>query len=112
MQIWFLALRVKHKITYPLANLVFGTGGKTQNSISAGKFGFWNWGQNTKLHIRWQIWFLALGAKQKTTYPPADMQIWCLKSGEFVILQGPKFDCFYVPLALCRPFTTVHESDT
>ena len=38
--------------------------------------------------------------------------MWCLPSAEFATLQGPKFDCFYVPLALYRPFATVHESDT
>jgi hypothetical protein len=38
--------------------------------------------------------------------------MWCLQSGEFATLQEPKFDCFYVPRALCRPFATVHESDT
>ena len=58
------------------------------------------------------FWYLALGAKGKTTYPLADMQMWCLPSAEFATLQGPKFDCFYVPLALYRPFATVHESDT
>ena len=50
--------------------------------------------------------------KGKITYPLADMQMWCLPSAEFATLQGPKFDCFYVPLALYRPFATVHESDT
>ena len=40
------------------------------------------------------------------------MQMWCLPSAEFATLQGPKFDCFYVPLALYRNFATVHESDT
>jgi hypothetical protein len=38
--------------------------------------------------------------------------MWCLPSGEFATLQGPKFDYFYVSRALCRPFATVHESDT
>ena len=38
--------------------------------------------------------------------------MWCLPSAEFATLQGPKFDCFYVPLALCGPFAAVHESDT
>jgi hypothetical protein len=38
--------------------------------------------------------------------------MWCLPSGEFAILQGPKFDCFYVPLALCRPLAAIYESNT
>ena len=38
--------------------------------------------------------------------------MWCLPSGEFATLQGLKFDYFYVPRALCRPYATVHESDT
>ena len=59
-----------------------------------------------------QTRYLALGTNGKITYPLADIQMWCLPSAEFATLQGPKFDCFYLSLALYRAFSIVHESDT
>jgi hypothetical protein len=63
MQIWYLALGAKRKITYPLADM--------------------------------QIWYLALGAKRKITYPLADMQIWYLALGAKRKITYPIADMFF-----------------